>query len=336
MPLTHFSHPINFFNEVSGLIHGYLFLPKQSPIRLSAEQLVAYYQGKRCEDGFIWLHTNLHHAAAGRWLRQYFLPDDYFLDEIAATSPRTRLSLQGNALFAVLNEVTTTEAVSRNTTLWAWCCSDMIITARFTPIKMVEELVAGLTPLALSQPEHLLLWLLSNQEDNVEMIIRDTSRQVLDIEERLFDRSLRHNRTVLSKIRRKLLRIQSLLVPEPAALFRLLNRPPQWLAPESVRELREFTEEFILGLNDMGNLLERIRLLQEEASMQAVEENNRTLYWLTVVTVMALPINIIAGLFGMNVGGLPFSNDPHGFWHLLACVIFFTLLLIVLIYRRTR
>ena len=29
---------------------------------------------------------------------------------------------------------------------------------------------------------------------------------------------------------------------------------------------------------------------------------------LTMVTVLALPINLIAGLFGMNVGGIPFVS----------------------------
>jgi hypothetical protein len=33
------------------------------------------------------------------------------------------------------------------------------------------------------------------------------------------------------------------------------------------------------------------------------EESNRTLFVLTSVTVLALPINIMAGPFGMNVGG---------------------------------
>ena len=49
------------------------------------------------------------------------------------------------------------------------------------------------------------------------------------------------------------------------------------------------------------------------------------LYILTVVTVLALPINIIAGFFGMNVGGIPFSADPEGFWILVALVATFTL-----------
>ncbi|MDT3232177.1 CorA family divalent cation transporter, partial [Pseudomonas sp. rhizo25] len=47
---------------------------------------------------------------------------------------------------------------------------------------------------------------------------------------------------------------------------------------------------------------------------------------LTVVTVLALPINIIAGFFGMNVGGVPLSQDPEGFWILVALVATFTLI----------
>jgi zinc transporter len=27
-----------------------------------------------------------------------------------------------------------------------------------------------------------------------------------------------------------------------------------------------------------------------------------------------LPTTIISGLFGMNVGGIPLAESPHGFW----------------------
>lgn len=44
------------------------------------------------------------------------------------------------------------------------------------------------------------------------------------------------------------------------------------------------------------------------------KENSRTLFVLTAVTVLALPINIMAGLFGMNVGGIPLAKNKHEFW----------------------
>jgi zinc transporter len=54
------------------------------------------------------------------------------------------------------------------------------------------------------------------------------------------------------------------------------------------------------------------------------EESNRTLFVLTSVTVLALSINIMAGLFGMNVGGIPFGQNDHGFWLVVLIVVVVT------------
>ena len=77
-------------------------------------------------------------------------------------------------------------------------------------------------------------------------------------------------------------------------------------------------------LRDMATLQERIKLRQEEITAQVAEENGRSLFVLTVVTVLALPINIMAGLFGMNVGGVALAQHAHGFWTLVAIVVTFT------------
>jgi zinc transporter len=113
-----------------------------------------------------------------------------------------------------------------------------------------------------------------------------------------------------------------------------LNRPPTWLSREVVQDLRQFTEEFTVVLNDLASLTERIRLLQEELSAKLMEQNNRTLYTLTVITVLALPINIVAGFFGMNVGGIPLASNHHGFILLVLLVGSFTLIAGYLAFRR--
>ncbi|MCY1332807.1 Zinc transport protein ZntB [compost metagenome] len=146
------------------------------------------------------------------------------------------------------------------------------------------------------------------------------------IEDQLLSQRLQGNRADLGAMRRGLVRLQRLLAPEPGALFRLLNRPPAWLQETDLQELRESTEEFSLVLNDLAALVERIKLLQEEIAAKLNEQSNRTLFTLTLVTVLALPINIVAGFFGMNVGGIPLAEHPHGFWVLVALVASFTVL----------
>jgi zinc transporter len=77
-------------------------------------------------------------------------------------------------------------------------------------------------------------------------------------------------------------------------------------------------------LSDLAALQERTKLLQEEIVAHTTEQTNRSVFLLTIATVVALPINIIAGLLGMNVGGIPLAQEPNGFWIILSVVAIFT------------
>ena len=152
-------------------------------------------------------------------------------------------------------------------------------------------------------------------------IVRDTVTRVDKIEDDLLAGRLDSKRGSLGQLRRVLVRLQRLMAPEPAALFRLLQRPPAWIADDDLQDLRQSSEEFSAVLTDMASLQERIKLLQEEIAAMINERNSKSLYTLTVFTVVALPINLIAGLFGMNVAGIPLAEHPHGFWMVVALIL---------------
>jgi zinc transporter len=95
---------------------------------------------------------------------------------------------------------------------------------------------------------------------------------------------------------------------EPAAFFRLLNRPLIGLRKTSFRTCNN-PQKFSTSISDAAALVERVKQLQEELSALVSEQTNRTLFVLTMVTVLALPVNLVAGLFGMNVGGIPLAQD---------------------------
>jgi zinc transporter len=183
-------------------------------------------------------------------------------------------------------------------------------------------------------PVELLAHLLRDQASVLADIARQATGRVDQIEDRLLAERISANRSEIGNLRRVLVRLQRLLAPEPAALFRLLNRPPEWIAEEDVEELRQAAEEFSAAVNDSVALVERIKLIQEELIALVNEQTNRTLYVLTVVTVLALPINMVAGLFGMNVGGIPLAEHGHGFVVIALLLAFLTALLAYLAFRR--
>lgn len=142
------------------------------------------------------------------------------------------------------------------------------------------------------------------------------------------------SRAELGTLRRTLVRLQRLLAPEPAALFRLLNRPPGWMSESDVGELQQAAEEFSAAINDSSALTERVRLIQEELAALNNEQTSRTLFVLTIVTVLALPINLVSGLFGMNVGGIPLTESGGGFTLIVLSLITLTGGLAWLAWRR--
>lgn len=148
-------------------------------------------------------------------------------------------------------------------TLWVCVRSRLIISARLQPLHSVDKLRSSVKAgECFRSPLELLVHLLRDQGEVLTQIVRKTSLSVDQVEDQLLSSRLPTNRAELGANRRVLVvRLQRLLALEPGSLLRLLNRPPQWLQKEDVKELRKSTEEFALIINDLTALGERIKLL---------------------------------------------------------------------------
>jgi zinc transporter len=330
-------------SDEAGLICGYVFdAGARAPVlEVDSTQAAAWLAARphgKDSSAYLWLHLNLSHAQAERWLQAHAeLPEAFFetlhegprSTQIERVNERREGAAQdgGDSLIAVINDVHFDFDFdpAKIATLWISLGPDVVVTARTKALRSVDALRtavrAGDAPCSTTD---LLAHLLRDQADVLVNIVRGVTAQVDVIEDDLLaDKRVQSPRR-LGVLRRVLVRLQRLLAPEPAALFRLLQNPPAWMAESDVVGLRGSTEEFSVVLRDMGALQERIKLLQEEIAAYVNEENNRSLYVLTVVTVLALPINILAGLFGMNVGGIPLAQHEQGFWIVVNIVLAFT------------
>lgn len=281
------------------------------------------------DDDFLWLHFHLAHRASKPWMSEHLDLPEAFFEALEDGSHSTRIEQQDGALLAVMNDVMFDfdKRPAEVATLWVYTHRRLMITARVKPLRSVDRLRASVKSGEIfGAPAELLVHLLRDQADLMVHIVRQASIDVDGIEDQFLSHRPRTFRHDLGGLRRVLVRLQRTLAPEPGSLFRLLARPPAWLQANDVQGLRESTEEFSLVLGDLAGLVERIRLLQEEIASRLDEQSNRTLFTLTMVTVLALPINIIAGIFGMNVGGIPLANNSHGFLLLVMIVLSFTVL----------
>jgi zinc transporter len=210
-----------------------------------------------------------------------------------------------------------------------------VVSARLRPLRSVDRLRAAVRGgQTFRSPVELLAHLLRDQANVLGDILRKSTARVDQIEDRLLASRVPTDRKQLGALRRSLVRLQRLLAPEPTALFRLLNRPPPWIGRDDVLDLQQAAEEFSAAIGDSSALVERVKLIQEELAALINENTSRTLFVLTVVTVLALPVNLVAGLFGMNVGGVPLTHSTHGFAAVVAALVVLTALLAYVAFRR--
>ncbi len=60
------------------------------------------------------------------------------------------------------------------------------------------------------------------------------------------------------------------------------------------------------------NAIEKLDYLYEFFKAKQDEKMNKIMFILTLLSGIFLPLTLITGFFGMNTGGLPWSDDPYG------------------------
>ena len=63
---------------------------------------------------------------------------------------------------------------------------------------------------------------------------------------------------------------------------------------------------------------DRATILYQDLTAQIQESIARTSYRFTVVAAVLLPPSLVAGILGVNLGGIPGSGEPTAFYELIA------------------
>jgi zinc transporter len=309
-------------------VWGYHFFPNQPAKSITSEAAVEFLTASApsAPDEFLWLHFSLSNSGSEPWLKKYLTLPDTFYESLQSDLDATHLEQDGDSLVARIHDVLfdfTFDVPVATTTL---CVKPrVLVSAHARPWRSIEQLrtvVQG--GQVFRSPIEILARLLRDQANVLLDIVRRAKKRMSPLEEQLLAKRVFVSRSELGPLRRMLVRLQRLLAPEPAAFFRLLSRPPAWIPEEELQNLQQAAEKFSTAISDTAALVERVKQLQEELAAFVNEQTNRTLFVLTLVTVLALPINLVAGLFGMNVGGIPLNQHPYGFFLVVSPLLVLT------------
>jgi zinc transporter len=190
----------------------------------------------------------------------------------------------------------------------------LFVSARRRPAHALNQVHLDLqTGRLMPDVLHLFHALIHEFTSATSLVLNDLGAKLDEMEERLLDQK-EVGSDVLGQARRRLIRVNRQALPLRAVLVHMMAERPDWIDDDAIADSQRVASRVESLIDDLESLQERAHTLQEELKAREAEKTNQRLKVLSVVSALLLPATFITGVFGMNVGGLPFTRDPLGFW----------------------
>lgn len=270
-----------------------------------------------------WLHLDLSDARSAQVVAGLALPEDACATLLAPDS-HVNLQLEDDAVHGVFVDWTHQRGVDlaaegqlRVDDGIGWLhfalTPTLLVTARRQALRSVEAARRAVGAGAdADSPVRLLELIAARFADTVERSSDGLSVRLDRIEDRVLADSIGEERRDLAQLRHQTVRLHRPLTAMRRVLKQFEQRHPADTGHELLPAVSRLNQRFDDLDGDVATLQERARLLQDEVAAKLAERTNRHLYVLSMITALLLPPSLVAGLFGMNLPGLPFAHSTHG------------------------
>lgn len=284
-----------------------------------------------------WYHLDYSQPNAATLLADMGL-DAMLIEALIRPDSRPRALELPGGLLVILRGVNTNPGADPEdmVSLRLWIEPERLISVRQYRLLSVQdlrdELLANQGPRGV--PE-LVVQLIHRLADRIAGCVGGIEDQVELFEEELADGVSAGLRTGVSALRRQTAKVRRFLAPQREALEALARMARAHFGEAEAAGLREQSDRIARYVEDLDLVRERAVVLHEELLNRNAEQQNARMYLLAIVTAIFLPITFITGLFGMNVAGLPGTEDVHAF-EIVVLVMLVSLVTVVAIMRRRR
>jgi len=195
-----------------------------------------------------------------------------------------------------------------------WIEPTRIITVRIRRLMAVndvrEKLEAGVGP---KSTVDVLRMLAAGLVQRVNPVLDVMNDEIDELENDMVENPGADIRHRLKDLRRQAIALRRYLAPQREALARLYTDDVGWIDKEYRMAFRETADQSVRIVEDLDAMRERAAVIQDELTNRTAENMNRNMYTLSVVAALMLPLGVITGMLGMNVGGIPLSESKIGF-----------------------
>ena len=270
----------------------------------------------------LWVHLDRMKERAQAWLRAEKGAgagvEPIVAESLLAEETRPRVQMIGGGVLVILRGINANPGAQPDEliAIRMWLEPTKIITLRQHRFRTIARLRAraqqGTAPTTAGG---FLATVAMGLSMNMTPTIQNLEERLDVIEEGMLDGETDDDqrRSQLATIRRQAIAYRRYIVPQREALSALVHGGPDFLSQRDQAELRVAMEQTMRIAEALEELRDRAAVTQEEMRARHEARMGRTVYLLTLVATVALPLGLITGLLGVNVGGIPLAESGWGF-----------------------
>ena len=272
-------------------------------------------------DGFRWLHLNLADGRTHAWLeREGRLPPEVH-ELLLSREDHARAVIDKGVIGLVLQDFERdfdTDDPNQVSALHLAIAPKLIVTGRYRPVRSADVMRQRIARMPIApDPAEVLELVLDSMTATFAELARQLSVEVQAAEDQFLNDNPSDAGRELLVIRRRSARLHRMVAGMRAVLHRLEDDRDLPKKMEPVIE--RFAQRADAIDADILSLQGQMRVLRDEFDLQAAQKTNDNLYFLSVMSALLLPATLVTGFFGMNTGGLPWTEWGNG--TLIATVI---------------
>ena len=268
------------------------------------------------DDGLLWLHLDYKAPEVRAWLADHSGLDDIACEALTAEEPRPRSVVRGEALLVILRGVNLNPGADPEDmiSLRIWIEERRVITLRHRRVMAVEDLLKALEggngPRTAGE---FLVEICDLLATRMGIVLSNLDDDVDRLEDEVLTAERYELRTRLAEIRRQAIGLRRYLAPQRDAMTRLFTERVGWLTEMDRTYLREVSDRVLRYVEDIDSARERATVAQDTLNGRLSEQMNRNMYVMSIVAGVFLPLGLLTGLLGINVGGMPGVDSPIAF-----------------------
>jgi len=268
---------------------------------------------------FTWVHLNRTAPEAIAWLNDAGL-DGFVVDALTAEETRPRLSVHGDCALLYLRGVNLNPGAEPEDmiSIRIWIEPKRVISTVLRRLTAVDDLREAIKrKQAPVSPGDLIAKLALRLADRAEPTVATLNEQIDALEEQVPEGLVSASRNKLADVRRSAIVMRRYMVPQRDALSSLEIEDFVWLKERHRHRLREATERITRLGEELDAIRDRAQVVHDQIMDMRSETMNRQMLVLSIVAAVFLPLGLLTGLLGINVAGIPGSDNPWAF--LIVC-----------------